>query len=118
MPDGHSDPPLRRTRPRAPPLMATFTTILQLLAVWLVAWLMGLGVTKALVPEDLERRFGTLIAPTVGYLMFCFIAFTISATFGLTAAAASWLVMALLIVLSAASQLRPAWRVEPRRLLA
>jgi len=33
---------------------------------------------------------GTLIAPTVGYLTFCFLSFTLSASLGLTATTASW----------------------------
>ena len=94
--------------------MATVTTILQLLLVWLAAYAMGLAVVKALVPADLEAEFGTLITPTVGYLVFCLCAFSASAAFGLAAATAAWIVMAVLATAGLATQLRPAWRIKPR----
>jgi len=96
--------------------MATLSTILQLAVIWLVSWLMGLGIVKALLPEDLERPYGTLIAPSVGYLAFCFLAFNLSATFGMGAPTACWIALAILCAAGIASQLRPAWRVRPRAL--
>lgn len=98
--------------------MATITTILQLAAIWLLSWLMGLGIVKALLPEDLERRYGTLITPTVGYLAFSFFSFTISASLRIGAPTASWIVLALLCAAGIASQLRREWRVEPRAIAA
>ncbi len=94
--------------------MATLITLLQLLVVWLVAYLMGLAVVKALLPEDIERSHGFLVTPTVGYLTFCMLAFTISATFNVNAGTASWAVMAALILAGLATQLRPAWRLDMR----
>lgn len=96
--------------------MATLITLLQLLLVWVVAYLMGLAVVKALVPEDLERAYGTFITPTVGYLTFCFVSFSISAAFGLAAATSSWVVMGVLAAAAVATQFRPAWRIDPRAL--
>src|SRR5258705_11503151 len=87
--------------------MATVTTILQLLLVWLAAYAMGLAVVKALVPADLEAEFGTLITPTVGYLVFCLCAFSASAAFGLAAATAAWIVMAVLATAGPGDPLRP-----------
>jgi hypothetical protein len=83
---------------------------------WLAAYLMGLAVVKALLPEDLDRDYGTFITPTVGYLVFCLGAFSVSAAFGLAAASASWIVMGVLAAAGLATQLRPSWRLEPKAL--
>jgi len=93
--------------------MTTLATILGLALVWLAAYLMGLFVVKLLVPVDLEKSYGTLITPTVGYLTFCLAAFTLSATFTVAATTASWIVMGVLGVAGLATQLRPAWRLSP-----
>src|SRR5688572_15193426 len=93
--------------------MATLITLLQLVVVGLAAWLMGLAVVKPLLPADLDEAYGTLVAPAVGYLVFCLAAFTLSATFGIPAAAACWIAMAALGLGGLATQLRPAWRVRP-----
>src|SRR5688572_6044314 len=94
--------------------MATLITILQLALVTAAAYLMGLAAVKALVPEDVEREHGTLVAPTVGYLLFCLIAFTLSATFRISATTACWIAMAVLMLAGLASQLKPAWRLQWR----
>src|SRR5689334_20837725 len=93
--------------------MQTFITIIQLAFVWLVAWAMGAGVVKLLLPEDIEAEHGTLVAPTVGYLTFCFLSFTLSASLGLTATTASWTILALLLALTVGVQFRAAWRLKP-----
>src|SRR5207248_3440575 len=87
---------------------------LQLAFVWVVTYVMGLVVVKALLPDDIEALYGTLIAPTVGYLAFCLAAFTISASFKTPAPAASWIAMASLVLSTAASQLNPRWRIDLR----
>ena len=91
-------------------------TIVQLALTWLTAWLMGIAAVKALVPADLERDYGTFIAPSVGYMVFCLGAFSMSAAFGLAAATACWITMGALLVAAIATQLRPEWRVKPREL--
>lgn len=93
--------------------MTTLATILGLALVWFAAYLMGLFVVKLLVPADLEKSYGTLITPTVGYMTFCLAAFTLSATFDVAATTASWIVMAVLGVAGLATQVRPAWRLSP-----
>ena len=92
--------------------MQTLITIVQLAFVWLIAYAMGVGIVKVLLPADVEAEHGTFIAPTVGYLTFCFLSFTISASLGLTATAASWTILALLLALSVGVQFRPAWRLN------
>ncbi|MEP7068152.1 MAG: hypothetical protein ABI789_02880 [Usitatibacter sp.] len=93
--------------------MATLTTIFQLLLVWLSAYAMGLFAVKLLLPADLERSYGTLITPTVGYLTFCLFTFTLSATFTVPAATASWIVMGVLVFAGIATQFRAEWRLAP-----
>ena len=95
--------------------MSTLTTIIGLALVCLTAYAMGVGVVKLLLPPDLEEEFGTLVAPTVGYLTFCFLSFTLSASAGITANAASWTVFALLIGTSVFVCLRRSTRLQPRR---
>ncbi len=92
--------------------MATLVTLLQLILVWLIAYAMGVGIVKLCLPADIEREHGTFIAPSVGYLAFCFFAFTGSAATGVSTIAACWSAMIALLVLSAALQARARWRVD------
>src|SRR5258706_5187187 len=98
--------------------MPTLITIIELALVWLAAYAMGVGVVKVLLPPDLEEEFGTFIAPTVGYLTFCFLSFRLSASAGIAANAASWTLFALLVAASVIVSLRPPWRFDRRRELS
>ena len=97
--------------------MLILLTILQLALVWLAAYVMGLAAVKVLVPRDVEREYGPIVTPTVGYLVFCFVTFTVSGAFGLSTATGSWVVMALLAVAAALVQLNPEWRIRPMEVL-
>ena len=98
--------------------MLILLTIVQLALVWLAAYVMGLAAVKVLVPRDIEQEYGAIVTPTVGYLVFCFVAFTVSGSLGLSTATGSWVVMAALAVAAALVQLKPEWRIRPMEVLS
>lgn len=91
--------------------MATLITLFQLLLVYVAAYVMGYALVKLLLPRDLELEYGALIMPTVGYLGYCMVSFSISASFGLTTEVAAWSTMGGLAAGALAMQMQPEWRV-------
>jgi hypothetical protein len=96
--------------------MQILITFLQLAAIWLFAWVMGFAAVKLFLPEDLEREYGTLLAPCVGYMVLSFVAYTLSGSLGISAPAATTSAMVFLALAAVGVGVQPRWRPRPREL--
>jgi len=96
--------------------MQILTTFAQLAAIWALAWVMGFAAMKALLPEDIEREYGALLAPCMGYLLVCFAGYTLSASLDISAPAATIAGMVLLAAAAIMVGVRPRWRPRISRL--
>lgn len=98
--------------------MQCLITMLELLAILAVAFSLGLPWTKILLPRDVEQAYGTFIAPTIGYLMFCMLVFTISGSFHTTVVPTCWGTFAFLLAVAVLTQLNPACRITQQHFFA